>query len=260
MKVVSVAVSDILLFMLLPEKPSEVAGPPAGVFATTRWSVVVRAGDSESPEAGAAMERLCRTYWYPLYCFVRRKGHSHEDASDLTQGFFALFLEKRYLKSVDASRGKFRTFLLASMKHFLANEWDKSQTLKRGGGARVLSLDDETADERYRLEPVEHATPETLYERRWAETVVSVVLERLAAETEEKRFEVLKVFLLDDKGAVSFEDAAAQLGMTVAAVTSAIHRLRARFVALLVAEVENTVNTPEEAEAELRSLLSSLAG
>jgi len=246
--------------VLPPEKPSELAGHAAGAFATTRWSVVVRARDSQSPEAAAAMERLCRTYWYPLYCFVRRKGHSHEDASDLTQAFFALFLEKRYLKSVDAGLGKFRTFLLASMKHFLANEWDKSQTLKRGGGARVLSLDDTTANERYGLEPVEPATPETLYERRWAETVVSVVLERLAAETEEKRFEALKGFLLDEKGAVSFDDAAAQLGMTVAGVTSAIHRLRARFVALLVKEVENTVNTPAEAEAELRHLLASLTG
>jgi RNA polymerase sigma-70 factor (ECF subfamily) len=230
------------------------------VFATTRWSVVVLAKDSESPEAAAAMERLCQTYWYPLYSFVRRNGHSHEDASDLTQAFFTRFLEKHYLKSVDAALGKFRTFLLASMKHFLANEWDKSQTLKRGGGAPVISLDDATAKERYGLEPVENTTPETLFERRWAETVVSAVLERLAAETEENRFEALKVFLLDDKGAVSFDDAAAQLGMTRAGVTSAIHRLRARFVALLVEEVENTVNTPEEAEPELRHLLASLGG
>jgi len=242
------------------EHPGEIGGPVAGAFATTHWSVVVRAGDSQSPEAGAAMERLCRAYWYPLYCFVRRQGHSHEDASDLTQAFFALFLEKRYLKCVDAALGKFRTFLLASMKHFLANEWDKSRTLKRGGGVRVLSLDDTTAEERYALEPVEHTTPETLFERRWAETVVSVVLERLAAEAEENRFEALKVFLLDDKGTVSFDDAAAQLGMTVAGVTSAIHRLRARFVALLVEEVENTVNKPEEVETELRHLLASLSG
>ena len=206
------------------------------------------------------MEHLCRTYWYPLYCFVRRQGHSHEDASDLTQAFFALFLKKGYLKSVDEALGKFRTFLLASMKHFLANEWDKSQTQKRGGGAQVISFDDAMAKERYGLEPVEHSTPETLFERRWAETVVSVVLDRLATETEENRFKVLKGFLQDDKGAVSFAEAAAQLGTTVAAVTSAIHRLRARFVALLVEEVENTVNTPEEAEAELRHLLASLGG
>jgi RNA polymerase sigma-70 factor (ECF subfamily) len=205
------------------------------------------------------MERLCRTYWYPLYVFVRRKGHSHEDASDLTQAFFARFLEKRYLKSVDESLGKFRTFLLTSMTHFLANEWDKSRAQKRGGGLRVISFDDATADERYRLEPVEPATPETLFERRWAQTVVGVVLDRLAAETEEKRFEVLKRFLLEDKGAVSYEEAASELGMTVPAITSAIHRMRARFGALLVEEVSNTVDTPDAVESEIRYLLTALS-
>jgi RNA polymerase sigma-70 factor (ECF subfamily) len=236
--------------------PSE--GAP-GAFATTHWSVVVRAGDSASPEAGAAMERLCRTYWYPLYVFVRRKGYSHEDASDLTQSFFARFLEKRYLKSVDASLGKFRTFLLTSLTYFLANEWDKTQAQKRGGGQRVISFDDASADERYRLEPVEQATPETLYERRWAQTVVGVVLDRLAAETEIKRFEVLKGFLLEDKGAVSYDEAGARLGVSVAAITSAIHRMRARFGALLVEEVSNTVDTPEAVEPELRHLLAALS-
>jgi RNA polymerase sigma-70 factor (ECF subfamily) len=136
-----------------------------------------------SPEAVSAMERLCRTNWYPLYVFVRRKGHCHEDASDLTQAFFAKFLEKDYLKTVDSNLGKFRTILLTSMTHFLAKEWDKSQAQKRG---------DAMAEDRYRLEPVEHATPETLYERRWTQTVIGVVLDRLAAETEEKRFDVLK--------------------------------------------------------------------
>ncbi len=205
------------------------------------------------------MERLCRTYWYPLYVFVRRKGYSHEDASDLTQAFFATFLEKRYLKSVDANLGKFRTFLLTSMTHFLANEWDKSQAQKRGGGQEVISFDAAAADERYRLEPVEHTTPETLFERRWAQTVIGVVLDHLAAETEEKRFEVLKRFLLEDKGEVSYEEAAAQLGLSVPAITSAIHRLRARFSALLVEEVSNTVGTPDAVEPELRHLLAALS-
>src|SRR6516225_7856622 len=231
--------------MFPPESPSESTGQGAGVFDTTHWSVVVHAGDSRSPEADSAMEHLCRTYWYPLYVFVRRKGYSHEDASDLTQAFFARFLEKRYLKSVDSNLGKFRTFLLSSMTHFLANEWDKSQAQKRGGGQRIISFDDATAEDRYRLEPVEHATPETLYERRWAQTVIGVVLDRLAAETEEKRFEILKPFLLEDKGAVSYDDAAAQLGLSVAAITSAIHRMRARFGTLLMEEVSNTVDTQE---------------
>ena len=245
--------------MFPPGPPNKSNGQGAGVFATTHWSVVVNARDSRSPEAASAMERLCCTYWYPLYVFVRRKGHNHEDASDLTQAFFAKFLEKRYLQSVDASLGKFRTFLLSSMAHFLANEWDKSQAQKRGGGQRVISFDDTTADERYRLEPVEHATPETLYERRWAQTVVGVVLDRLAAETDAKRFEVLKPFLLEDKGAVSYDDAAAKLGLSVPAITSAIHRMRARFGALMVEEVSNTVDTPDAVEPELRHLLAALS-
>ena len=206
------------------------------------------------------MEHLCRTYWYPLYVFVRRKGHTHEDASDLTQAFFARrFLEKRCLKSVDASLGKFRTFLLTSMTNFLANEWDKSQAQKRGGGQKVISFDDASAQERYQLEPAEHTTPETLYERRWAQTVMGVVLDRLAKETEAKRFDALKPFLLRDKGARSYDEAAAQLGMSVTAITSAIYRMRARFVALLVEEVSNTVDSPEGVEPELRHLLAALS-
>ena len=234
------------------------SGKPASVFATTHWSVVVVAGDSQSPEAVSAMERLCRTYWYPLYVFVRRKGHGHEDASDLTQGFFFKFLEKRYLRSVDESLGKFRTFLLTSMTHFLANEWDKSQAQRRGGGCQMLSLDQAAAEGRYLLELVDHATPEKIFERRWAQTVMSVVLDRLAAETEEKRFEIVKGFLLEDKGALSYDEAASQLGISVAAVTSAIHRMRGRFRALLYEEIANTVESPAGVESELRYLMAVL--
>jgi RNA polymerase sigma-70 factor (ECF subfamily) len=244
--------------MPLPEQPSD-SPAPRGVFATTHWSVIVRARDSQSPAALSAMERLCQTYWYPLYVFVRRKGHNHEDASDLTQAYFARFLEKTYLKSVDANLGKFRTFLLTSMGNFLANEWDRSRAQKRGGGQRMISIDEAMANDRYQLEPVEQTTPETLFERRWAETVVGVVLDRLAVETEAERFEVLKGFLLEDKGAVSYDEAASRLGMSVAAITSAIHRLRARFSALLVEEVSNTVSTPDAVEPELRHLLAALS-
>jgi DNA-directed RNA polymerase specialized sigma24 family protein len=160
---------------------------------------------------------------------------------------------------VDASLGKFRTFLLTTMTHFLANEWDKARAQRRGGGARMLSLDEAAAEQRYLLEPVDHATPETLFERRWAQTVMSVVLERLAVETEEKRFEMLKGFLLEDRGAVSYETASAQLGLSVPAITSAIHRMRGRFRALLFEEVANTVDKPEEVERELRHLLAVLS-
>ncbi len=245
--------------MYPPESLAKPTGPRAGVFATTHWSVVVRAGDSRSPEAASAMERLCRTYWYPLYVFVRRQGYSHEDASDLTQAFFAKFLEKRFLKSVDASRGKFRTFLLASMTHFLANEWDKSQAQKRGGGQQVISFDDASAEERYRLEPIEQATPETIFERRWAQAVMGLVLDRLAVESDERRFEILKGFLLEDRGAMSYEEAGSRLGMSASAITSAIHRMRTRFRALLFEEIANTVETPEAVEPEIRHLLAALS-
>lgn len=230
----------------------------AGIFATTHWSVVVRAGDSQSPEAASALERLCRAYWYPLYVFVRRKGYTHEDASDLTQAFFARFLEKRYLRSVDSSYGKFRTFLLTSMTHFLANEWDKSQAQRRGGGCRLLSLDELAAAQRYDLQAADEITPETLFERQWAQTLMSVVLDRLAAEIEEKRFEALKGFLLDDKGARSYEAVAAELGMTVAALTSAVFRMRGRFRILMFEEVANTVETADEVDQEIRHLLTAL--
>ena len=219
----------------------------------------MHAGDSQSPESTAALEQLCQTYWYPLYVFVRRKGHGHEDSSDLTQAFFARLLEKRYLKSVDSNLGKFRSFLLASTTHFLANEWDKSRTQRRGGGAMAISLDEAAAGENYQHEPVDHTTPETLFERRWAQTVMSVVLDRLAAETEEKRFEILKGFLLEEKGGQTYDEASARLGLSVSAITSAIHRMRARFRALLFEEVANTVDTPEEVEQELRHVMAALS-
>jgi RNA polymerase sigma-70 factor (ECF subfamily) len=244
--------------MSVTSGPKEGTGGAPAVFATTHWSVVVRARDSRSPEAATAMERLCQTYWYPLYVFVRRKGYSHEDACDLTQSFFARFLEKGYLQSVHANLGKFRTFLIAAMTHFLANEWDKTQAQRRGGGYQFLSLDGAKAEERYQFEPLDHTTPESIFEQRWAQTVMAVVVDRLARETEEKRFEALKTFLLEDKGAVSYESVAKQLGISVSAITSAIHRMRSRFRALLFEEVANTVNKPEDVEPELRHLLAAL--
>lgn len=245
--------------MLPPFQPNEPPGPGGGVFATTHWSVVVKAGDSRSPEAASAMERLCQVYWYPLYVFVRRKGHNHEDASDLTQAFFAKFLEKDYLRSVDSNLGKFRTFLLTSMTHFLANEWDKSQAQRRGGGYRFLSLDEARAEERYQLEPIDSASPEKIFERRWAQTVVEVVLDRLAEETEPERFVVLKEFLLGDRRDLSYETGATRLGMSVSAVTSAIHRMRARFRTVLFEEIANTVESSDQVEPEIRHLLSVLS-
>lgn len=177
----------------------------------------------------------------------------------MTQGFFEQFLLKRYLKSVDAARGKFRTFLLVSITHFLANQWDKSQTQRRGGGGRVISMHEAMAEQSYQLEPIECTTPETLFERRWAEALMKVVIDRLAAETHEGRFEVLKSFLLEDKALISYEAASQQLGISVAALTSAIHRMRGRFRMLLFEEVANTVDGPTEVEEELRHLLAVLS-
>ena len=242
-----------------PKRSSASPLQPAGVFATTHWSVVVQAGDSQSPEAGFALERLCRTYWYPLYVFVRRKGKGHEDACDLTQGFFALFLEKHYLRSVNASLGKFRTFLLTSLTHFMANEADKARAQRRGGDRPALSLDEAAAEARYEVETADHETPERVFERRWVQTVMGLVLDRLAAETGQERFEVLKDFMLAKQREISYEEAAKRLGMSVAAVTSAIHRLRGRFRALLYEEIANTVEKPEEVESEIRYLLSVLS-
>jgi RNA polymerase sigma-70 factor (ECF subfamily) len=156
----------------------------AAGFRTTHWSVVLAAGDCASPDAAEALERLCRSYWYPLYAFVRRKGYPHHDAEDLTQGFFARFLEKRYLDEVAAEKGRFRTFLLCSLSHFLANAWDMSQRLKRGGGATHVPLDTVDAEERYRLEPNPSGTLEDSFDRAWAETLLSLALARLRGDFE----------------------------------------------------------------------------
>ena len=227
-------------------------------FRTTHWSLVVRAGDSQSPGAAGALEHLCGMYWYPLYAFVRRKGHSHEEAQDLTQGFFEKLLAKGYLAAADGQRGKFRTFLLTSFTNFLSNEWDRASRLKRGGHLTFLSLDAEAeADDRYKLEPVDHASADRLFEQRWAHTIMESVLEHLADEMEPVRFEALKGFLLGEEE-TSYATTAADLGMTVPAVTSAIHRMRARFGLLLREEISHTVTSDDEVEEEIRHLIKVL--
>src|SRR6266576_877018 len=156
--------------------------PPGQWFATTHWSVVLAAGQTNTPRSTEALEELCRTYWYPLYAFVRRKGHSSHDAQDLTQAFFARLLEKNYVAQADRERGRFRTYLLASLTHFLADEWDKTRRLKRGGGRELISFDAASAEERYRLEPVDQLDAAKLYERRWVTTLFDKVLARLENE------------------------------------------------------------------------------
>jgi RNA polymerase sigma-70 factor (ECF subfamily) len=231
-----------------------------GVFATTHWSVVLSAGDSAIPGAREALEKLCRTYWYPLYAYVRRRGHDAHEAQDLTQEFFVRFLASHTLQSMDRNKGRFRSFLLAAMNHFLANEWKRGQTLKRGGAVTFLSRDEAIAEERYRLEPATDLTPEKIYERRWALTLLDQVLQRLREEYvsagKGELFDHLRTFLSDAKGAMSYAEAAAKTGISEAAARQAVHRLRQRYRESMRAEIAHTVSSPQEVEEELRHLFA----
>ena len=233
-------------------------------FVTTHWSVVLAAGHTSAAGAQEALERLCRAYWYPLYAYVRRKGHSPEEAQDLTQDFFARFLEKKYFKLADPARGRFRTFLLTALKHFLANEWKKAQRQKRGSGEVAISLDAEMAEQRYAAEPAEDATPETIYERRWAATLLESVLDLLknewAAADKGWQFEDLKGSLWGGSNVASYADIAARHGTTETAIKLVAHRLRQRYRELLRAQIAHTVASPAEIDEELRHLISVISG
>jgi RNA polymerase sigma factor (sigma-70 family) len=246
-------------------KPPPTPGPSdAAGFEATRWTVVLAAaGGDVSPRAAEAMAELCRTYWYPLYAYIRRRGSDTQEAEDLTQEFFLRLLAKRYLAGVNREKGKFRAFLLASLKHFLANEWDRSQTQKRGGGQVLIRLDALNAESRYRLEPAHNLTPEKLFERQWALTVLEQVLARLRAEFsvlagEPAVFDGLKQFLTGSGAAATYAQVAFDLGMTEGAVKVAVHRLRRRYRQLLRAEIAQTVADPDEVDDEIRYLLSCL--
>lgn len=244
------------------DQPAEMAGA-ARHFLTTHWSVVVSAGRTESEEAFAALEKLCRTYWYPLFAYLRRRGYGEEQAKDLTQAFFAQVISRRYVADADPERGRFRTFLLTSLNHFLANEWDRGQAQRRGGGVEFVSLDVAREQEGPGIEPGHDLTPERIFEKRWAEAVLARVLEGLRAEFDGatvKRFDVLKRFLTEDKGASSYAEAAERLGMTESAVKSAIHRLRQRWRELMREEIAATVNavTGREVDEEIRYLIGVL--
>jgi RNA polymerase sigma-70 factor (ECF subfamily) len=231
------------------------------VFATTRWSVVLGAG-AGSPAADDALAKLCRAYWYPLYAFVRRQGHGPHDAQDLTQGFFARLLEKQDLAAVDRSKGRFRSFLLAAMKHFLANEWDRARAQKRGGGIALISIDDAEAEGRYAHEPAEQSTAEQLFDRRWALTLLDQVLARLEEEMARsgKRalFDALK-FSLTGARAAAYEEIARSLGTTEGALKVAIHRLRDRYRTLLREEIADTVGSAADLDEELHHLFAALS-
>jgi RNA polymerase sigma-70 factor (ECF subfamily) len=230
-------------------------------FETTEWSLVLAARDRASPHAEDALARLCQRYWYPVYAYVRRQGCDSDQSLDLTQGFFTRLLEKDYLRQVDRERGRFRAFLLAACRHFLSNERDRERALKRGGRARIVSIDAAAAEDRLAIEPSHELTPEREFMRRWALTVVHEVLRSLRAELagrNERLFDVAKPWLVGEVDAESFAQAATELGSTEGAVRVAVHRLRRRFRERLMEEVARTVEDPDEAEEELRSLLAAL--
>ena len=227
-------------------------------FATTRWSVVLAAGQGAGLGAAEALETLCRSYWYPLYAYVRRQGHGVQDAEDLTQEFLARFLARQYLQRADPCRGRFRAFLIQSLKHFLVNEWARARAAKRGGAQTPHSLDAPAMEERYQAEPADEQSPDRLYEKRWAITMLERVVERLRGEfaTAGKAalFEQLKDVLWGEKHALSYAQLGAEAGLSEGALKVAVHRLRRRYRELLREEVSQTVASEAEIDNELRHL------
>lgn len=241
--------------------PEEAHSAPACRFPTTSWSEVLAAG-RQSTGSQEALARLCAAYWFPIYAFIRRRGFPREDAQDLTQEFFALVLQNGFLAEVRRGRGRFRSFLLASVCNFLANEWDRSQAKKRGGGSITFSLDFEAAEGRYHREPFHELTPEALFEKQWAYALLDRVLGRLRAEYAGKgqsaAFDRWKQFLCGDQERGAFHRNALDLDMSDAAVKTAVYRLRQRYAELVREEIAATVAKPDEVEAEIRNLLAAL--
>lgn len=250
----------------MPKTFSESSSVPGSDrrFATTRWSIVVAAGKRGTVESEKALATLCESYWYPVYAFLRRRGLKPADAQDHTQGFFALLLEKDYVRTADRELGRFRTFLLTAVSRYLSKEREKQRTQKRGGGQAMLSLDFDAGELRYQLEPADEWTPQRLYERRWALTVLDRVLERLgrdyAQEGKGELFSQLKTFLTGESHLPSYAELAGELGLSEGAIKVAVHRLRRRYRELLKEEIAGTVATPEDVADELNCLLAALQG
>jgi RNA polymerase sigma factor (sigma-70 family) len=232
-------------------------------FATTHWTMIVTAGRDTSPEARRAMASLCEAYWYPVYAFVRRKCGDADEAVDLTQGFFARLLEKRDLAGVERGRGKFRWWLLLAVKHYLANERDRSRAAKRGGGRRPVSIDAADAESRYRLEPSHDVTPERIFERRWALALLEQVLSKLQqecrADGKERLFEALKECLGGGAHEGRYAQVAEELSMGEGAVRMAAHRLRRQYRELLRLEIAQTVETSEQVDEEISFLFDAVS-
>jgi RNA polymerase sigma factor (sigma-70 family) len=242
---------------------STAAQPARSWFVTTHWTVVLSARGQDPARSDQALETLCRTYWYPLYAYVRRQGHSSHDAQDLTQEFFTRLLHADYLKSVEREKGRFRTFLLVALKRFLANEWDRARAQKRGGGQALVSLDTSDGETRYQVEPAARLDADKIYDRRWALTLLDETMARLRKEFSEAgragEFERLKVTLTADKGTLDYAALAKELGQSEGTLRVAIHRLRKRFREVFRESIAHTVSSPEEVEGEVRHLLSALS-
>jgi RNA polymerase sigma-70 factor (ECF subfamily) len=234
---------------------------PDGFFATTRWSLVLAARHS-SPESAAALEAICRAYWYPLYAYVRRCGQPPHDAEDLTQAFFCHLLEKHLLDAADHNKGRLRSFLIASLKHFIAGEWRKSATQRRGGGQAYVPID--TAFAESRLATDHHALgPDETYDQQWALTLLDLTVNRLKSEFEEvgksADFETLKGCLMEGRGAIDYASVAGQLGLSEGAARVAVHRLRKRFREIFREEISHTLEDGAEVDEEMRHLAAALA-
>lgn len=242
---------------------SSTTAKPRNYFATTHWTVVLTARGSDTILARAALEQLCQTYWYPLYAYVRRRGHSPEDAQDLTQEFFARLLEYNWMERADPQRGRFRSFLLGVMNHFLADAWDKTRAQKRGGGIKPIPLEVTNAETRYQSEPPANLTAEKIYEKRWALTLLENVLVRLRQEYEAHGkgtlFAKLEGCLAKARAAVPYDELAAELHMSEGTLRMAVHRLRGRYRELPRSEIADTVLKEEEVEEELRYLFRVLS-
>jgi RNA polymerase sigma-70 factor (ECF subfamily) len=247
------------------KQPDDTSRPQLGaVFATTHWSVVLAAGQGDSTCAHDALSYLCQIYWYPLYAYARRCGHSPHDAQDLTQEFFARLLEGNWVAKADQQRGRFRSFLLTAMKRFMINEWKKAHVQKRGGNQTVLSLNDDTAEHRYQLEPIEKRTPESLFERGWALSLLNSVLLKLEQEYSHEGktewMETMRPALTAERDDIRYAEIATKLDITETAARVAVHRLRKHYRHLIRSEVAHTVASPDEVDEEMHHLFQVLAG
>ena len=243
------------------EPNAKAVAAPGAVFATTHWSVVLAVG-VDSPQAGKALEQLCRAYWPPLYAYLRRDDHSEADAQDLVQGFFASLLARHSLEGLAPDRGKFRSFLLAALKHYLANESDRARALKRGGAVTLVSWEEEEAESTYHSAHADALVPDLAFEKSWALTLLNQVLALLRAEYSQAGkaalFDELQVYLTGDKGDAPYAETAARLHLREGALKMSIQRMRRRYGDLLRAEIAHTVSTPQEIDDEIRALFAAV--